>query len=233
MAKIFLTPVLVVAAIAALAGPRLTVPQDRDAKAPFVYTPPEGFVPAKDDVVRNVLGDAAGGPLNVWVYSVPGARSTPNITITHTAKAARVEDADLRDLALGMPAVYQQTGSTWTEVRHETRARVDGSRVGIIEGDNVRGDARNRVLQLVFPTDDGTELLTASFPSEDAAKWGPQIDATIAATTGVATRVPPVPGWMYVAWGVAGGVLAYLALALAPGLTGRRKKRDEPAHETS
>ena len=213
-------PVLFVAVLAGFAGPRVTAPHDRPANAPFVYTPPPAFKPARDEVLSAALGTAPEGMHKVWIFAELGAKSTPNITLTLTDKTPRVEESDLRDLALGMPAVFKQGGSTWTEVRHETRARADGTRVGLIEGETVRGETRNRVIQLVFPEDLGTALVTASFPSEDAAKWTPQIDATIDTATGVSRRVPPPAPWQYVGWGAAGGVLAYLALALVS----RRKK---------
>ena len=213
MSAIRRMPVLVVAVVLGFTGPRVFGPQDHAANAPFAYTPPEGFTPAKDQTLETVLGGSSGIQ-KVWVFEQPGALTTPNITVTHTEKSPRVEEADLADLARGMPAVFAQSGGNWTEVRHETRVRPDGSRVGLIDGENRHGEIKSRVMQLVFPEDKGTAIVTATFAADQAAQWEPKIDASIAASTGVATRVPPPSPWLYVGWGVGGGVLAYLLLAL-------------------
>lgn len=214
MEKVRFTPVLVVAAIAAFAGPQATAARDRAANAPFVFTPPDGFVPASDDVVKSALGAAPDGKQKVWIVLDLTKKTTPNITLTFTDKSPQLEDEDLRALAAGMPAVFAQSDSTWTEVRHEARRRADGARVGILEGALVRGESNKRVLQVVFPVDDGAALVTATVPADEISKWEPKLDASIAAATGVAIRAPRPASWSYVAWGLAGGVLAYLTLAL-------------------
>jgi hypothetical protein len=224
MEKVSFTPVLLVAAFAAFVGPLVTSPHDRAANAPFVFTPPEGFEPARDEQVKTALGVAPDGMQKVWVFAEPGKATTPNITQTFTDKTAGLEEEDLTALAAGMPAVFSPLGSTWTEVRHETRRRADGSRVGILDGALVRGESKKRVLQLVFPLDKGSALVTATVPAEDIGKWEPKLDASIASATGVFARAPKPASWLYPAWGVAGGVLAYLALALFA-----RKKKPAPA----
>jgi hypothetical protein len=215
-----LTAVFVVAAVVGFVGPRLSSPQDRASQTPFVYTPPAGFT-----VEPNVEG-----ALQTWVYRAEGAKYTPNVTLSHTEKKGAIEETDLRVLVQGMPAVFRETGAQWSEVRHETRVRPDGSHVGLIEGETVRGELRSRVMQLVFPDDKGTSIVTASFPIADAPRWEPEFEASIASATGVATRVGSPPPWMYLAWGAAGAVLAYLVTAL--GARAKKPVRDAAASGT-
>jgi hypothetical protein len=202
------SPVVLVAVISGFLGPRFTSPQDRAAGAPFDYAPPEGFLP----VAASNPADKDG---RAWAFSDPGARTTATINVTHTKQRGPIEDADLAALAKGMPAVFKETGVDWTEVRHEARVRSDGAHVGLIEGACERGALKYRVVQLVFPDDAGTSIVTASFSSEDAARWEPQIEATIASTTGVAFRFPPPPGWMFAAWAAVGAFAVAIATALS------------------
>jgi len=214
MEKVRYTPVVLVAAVAAFVGPQATSAHDRPANAPFVFTPPEGFEPASGDVVKAALGTAPEGMMKVWIVAEIGVATTPNITLTVTDKTPHLEEEDMRALAAGMPSVFSPKGGVWTEVRHETRRRVDGSRVGILDGALVRGESKKRVLQIVFPTDTGAALVTATVPADELPKWEPKLDASIASATGVAVRAPKPAPWLYFAWAVAGGVLAYLTLAL-------------------
>jgi hypothetical protein len=213
MEKVRLRLVVGFAAVTAFAGPQATSSHDRRANAPFVFTPPEGFEPASDAVVKAV-GTPTDGIAKVWIVAEVGAATTPNITLTATDKSPRLEEEDLRALAAGMPAVFSPNAGVWSEVRHETRLRADGTRVGILDGALVRGASKKRVLQIIFPTDAGAALVTMTVPEDQLAKWEPKLDASIASATGVALRAPNPPAWLYVAWAVAGGVLAYLTLAL-------------------
>jgi hypothetical protein len=225
MSKINYTPVLVLAMVVGFVGPRLSSPQDRAAGAPFVYTPPDGFVPARADEI------ALAGPSvqKVWVFRDEGARYTPTVTLMHTEKGGHVEEADLFVLAQGMPQVFQQSGVTWSELRHQTRIRPDGAHVGLIEGESVKGLLKSRVQQIVFPDDKGTSIVTATFPTDDAARWEPQFDASIANATGVATRVSGPPPWLYALWAAGGAILGYLAMAL--GVRGKKPRAtaEDPA----
>ena len=177
--------------------------------------------------MKAALGVAPDGMQKVWVVVEPGKVTTPNITQNVTEKTAGLEEEDLTALAAGMPAVFSPLGSTWSEVRHETRRRADGTRVGILLGDLVRGDSKKRVVQIVFPLDKGAALVTATFPVDEYTKWEPKLDASIASATGVFARAPKPAPWLYVAWGAAGGVLAYLTLALFA------RKKPAAARETA
>ena len=155
--------------------------------------------------------------------SCTGSSTPPSVVLTHTEKQMSVEERDLAKLAEDMPAVFENC--SWVHRRHELRTRSDGARVGIIEGDCDHDielshlglppkTIKQRKLQLMFPDDAGTTIVTASYPTEQATRWEPLFEATIAKAKGVATRVPPPPPWMYLAWGGAGLVLGWLAGAL-------------------
>ena len=209
---------LVVALLAALVGPRLIGPQSRSAGGPFAYEPPDGFVQTKD-----FAAEQQGA--RVWTYEGQGtSRREVRVVLTHSGKEMSVEEADLARLAEEMPAAFEGM-CNWVQRRHEMRVRSDGARVGLIEGDCDRtvdlggfglGSApvKGRKLQLMFPEDHGTWIATASYPTEDAARWEPLFEATIGKAHGVAVRVPAPPIWMPLVCAAAGAVLAWLATAL-------------------
>ena len=222
--------VVVIAVAFGILGPRFTAPRDRAAGQPFVYEPPEGFKP---DV------DTAAGPKDVngstevrersWKYTRPAETVVvPRLHLSVSNKRGSVEPADLAKIAEGMPAMLAENGVTWTDVRHETRTRADGARVGIIEGESTKkvteltlaganpATLRYRRLLFVFPTDEGAALTTAVYGKDEVAKWQPIFEATIDKAKGVALRVPSPPEWMYFAWGGAGLVLGWLGTALIP-----------------
>jgi hypothetical protein len=202
------------AIVAAALGPRITGPHDRAAGAPFVYTPPEGFVPASEENTRAILGQIVGGQ-RAWVHPVSLLDLyTPNITLTHTNHGGLVADDEIAKLAGGMPDMFAQSGVTWKEVRHDARLRGDGTRVALILGDCTKGVLHYRSMQMAFPDDAGTSIVTASFPADAAARWEPLMEASMVTATGVALRVVPPENWMYVAWGLGGGILAFLAMGL-------------------
>ena len=197
-------------------GPFITAPRGKKAETAFVYEPPEGFTKGPD--TKDAL---------VWTFidSGPGARPSqpPSAVLTHSAKNISVEERDLAKLALEMPSAFD--GCHWVHRRHEMRTRADGARVGMIEGDCDHDvdlaaiglppkTIKSRKLQLMFPDDEGTSFVTASYPTEQGTRWEPLFEATIAKAKGVATRVLPPPNWMYAAWAAAGLVIGWLVTAL-------------------
>lgn len=208
--RVLLTLFLVV--LAALIGPRLTAPHDRSAGEPFVFEPPAGFEETKSEEGRKWrLADTTG---HVFV---------PRFILTHSPNTMTVEERDLARIAQGMPDEFKSAGLEWVERRHETRMRPDGARVGLIEADCTRRqeamtfplrvgptEVSFRKLQLVFPDDQGTSIVTADFASEEATTWEPIFEASIGKAKGVATRVPSPPPWMFAAWGAAGLALGWL-----------------------
>ena len=226
------------AVLAAIIGPRLVGPTNRSAGAPFVYEPPEGFVPAKD---ANVA-DADGA--KVWVNEATEKKRfdgsiadrkalATRIILNHSNKEMSVEETDLAKLVSEMPKAFEGA-CTWVHRRHELRVRADGARVGLIEGDCNREvdlssfglpaqPVKMRKLQLMFPDDGGTSIVTASYPTDQAAQWEPLLEASIGKASGVATRVPAPAVWTHAAWAGAGAVLGWLATAIA------LRKESEPA----
>jgi hypothetical protein len=169
----------------------------------------------------------------VWIEDAGAdvAASRVRAVLSHSDKAMSVAEADLGQLATEMPKVFEDC--TWVHRRHEMRLRADGARVGLIEGDcNHDVDLgafglpaqklEERKLQLMFPDDTGTSIVTASYPVDQAPKWQPLFEASIGKATGVATRVPaPTPATQG-GWAVAGVVLGWFASALL-----RPRKRDD------
>jgi hypothetical protein len=239
------------AVLVGLLGPRLFGPHDHPAGVPFAYTPPEGFVERSASSWSH--GTDAPPGAKVWIYAdspssapstVAGLRQIaldgPNAVhavLHHSAKEMSVEEADLARLAEEMPRAFEDS-CTWVHRRHELRTLKTGARVGLIEGDCTRDldlgslggpsqKIRARKLQLLFPDDDGTSIVTASYPIEQAPRWEPVFEATIAKARGVATRVPPPSVATSIAWGGAAAVLAWLAAALA-ATVGRKKQGQSP-----
>jgi hypothetical protein len=206
--------VIVVGLVAAFVGPRLSSPQEKAAKAQFEYLPPAGFTEAQADAYGSTFGGGRSGVQRAWVHSELGAVYRPNITLLTTPKASKVDEPDLMTVARGMPAIFLQSQTTWTEVRHAMHVRPDGARVGVIVGDAEKGPLHYRMMQIVFPIDLGTAIVTASFPFADAARWEGPIEASIDEAKGVATLVSSPPAWTQLAWGLGAAVLAYLVLAL-------------------
>jgi hypothetical protein len=219
-----LLPTAFVGALAALVGPRLTAPHDKLSNEPFSYEPPPGFEEQKGGYTSE--GEPTG---RKWrLADTTGHAFIPRFILTHSPNTMTVEEADLARIAAGMPDEFRSSGLQWVERRHETRARPDSARVGLIEADCSRKvdpsplfagktppqEVQFRKLQLVFPEDNGTSIITADFASEEASTWEPVFEASIAKAKGVATRVPAPPIWMYAGWTVAGLVLGWLASAL-------------------
>lgn len=221
---------IVFAVVVAFLGPRLTGPRSRTAGTPFVYEPPQGFVEAQSPV-----GAEVGEGVKIWTFGdvgktnfdgspVDGTAGLTRIVLHHSDKEMSVEEADLAKLAEEMPKAFEQS-CDWVHRRHELRTRSDGARVGMIEGDcdhdiDLRTlgmpaqKIRSRKLQLMFPDDHGTSIVTASYPTEQASRWEPLFEATIGKARGVATRAPAPAGLSYLAWAFAGAVLGSLASAL-------------------
>ncbi|HEY8079055.1 MAG TPA: hypothetical protein VIF62_33210 [Labilithrix sp.] len=226
-------PTAILGGLLAFVGPRLTMPHDKSAGEPFQWEPPAGFDEMKGAITIEV--EPAG---RKWRLSDPtGHPFVPRVILTHSPKTMAVDESELARIAAGMPEEFRTSGLTWVERRHETRVRPDGARVGLIEADCERPPdtaplllgrpeavVKFRKLQLVFPEDEGTSIVTADFAEEEASTWEPIFEASIAKAKGVATRVPPPPTWVFAGWGAAGLVLGWLASALVIG----RKKDDAP-----
>ncbi len=197
----------------AVAGPSLTNPRERAANAPFSYSPPEGFVPSEQ--ASPASPTPAQNPGKMWTRPrVLGF--APRLTLTHTEKRGSIDDAQLREVARGMPGVYRESQVTWNEVRHEVHARSDNTLVGVVWGEGKR-DVDNqplRTAQMLFPDDTGTSLLTVSYGADGDASLEQQLLMSADQATGVALRGPGPPSWLYGAWGAGGLVFAIVLSSL-------------------
>lgn len=216
-------------------GPRLVGPQNHAAGAPFAYEPPEGFLPYEN--AKKPVTDGA----KVWVekssMGMVESAHPVRLVLNHSSKVMRVDEADLAQLVTEMPKAFE--GCAWSHRRHEMRTRSDGARVGLIEGECVHSVAlgaiglpdrqlREDKLQLMFPDDEGTSIVTASYPTEQGSQWKPLVESTIEKARGVATRVPSPPAWTLAAWALGGAVIGWFAAALGGK---SRKQTREPTKE--
>ncbi len=200
---------LVVGVLVGALAPKLAGVSDKAAGGPFAYRPPDGFVPADADRERVIFGQLPGAQA-VWLYPAPGY--PPNVSVTHTTNRAPTETSEVDALARGMPEVFSPLGVKWTEVRHELRERKDRARIALLEGDCTKESLRYRTLQMAFPDDTGTSIVTASFPSEEAGRWDPAFEATIEVSGGVARLAGATPAWQYFVWGGGAAVVAFALL---------------------
>jgi hypothetical protein len=237
-----------IALLAGVAGPRVVGPRNHAAGTPFVFEPPEGFVAAKDTKVTETEGVLAWVPEAAEKREFDGSISdrkalSTRVVLTHSKKEMSVEEADLAKLVTEMPKAFEGA-CTWSHRRHEMRTRADGARVGLIEGDCDRDvdlsafglpsqPVKMRKLQLMFPDDEGTSIVTTSYPTDQATRWEPVFEATISKARGVATRVPAPAPWAHAVWAMAGAVLGWLATAIVarkesgPPTPATRRERDE------
>lgn len=214
---------LVAALFGLLVGPKVFGPRSRAAGKPFEWHPPEHFVPV----------DAGREATKAWVAEateVPSMRvdrersNAVRAVLHHSPKEMSVEEADLGALAREMASAFEGA-CTWVHRRHELRRRTDGAAVGLIEGDCDRdvdlggtlpkATLRARKMQLMFPDDTGTSIVTISYPTDQAARWEPLFEATVNRADGVATRAAKTPTWLFAACAAAAALLAWFATAIA------------------
>jgi len=196
-------------------GPWLLGHRDKAATEPFGYALPEGF--------EALPPDPKAPARQAWVHAPLGdQRLVPNMTLTHVDDMSAFDDAKLAEIAAGMPAFFAKTKITWTEVRHASIKRRDGAFVGLLEGENEVDEERFRSLQFSFPDGSGASIVTANFPSAEAAYWEPIFEASIEASRGVATRGSAPALWIRAASGGGMAAVAFL-LSITFGLAGRRR----------
>lgn len=213
--------VLAASLLSAFVGTRATFEHDERASEPFAYVAPEGL-------------DAQpppAGALGKWIHTpLKGHGFPPNALWVRSPDRTPVAAADLDRMAKKMPQNFADVGVQWTHRRHETHTRPDGRRVGLIEGDCIKdtevlgakAKMSYRAMQLVFPENDGTSIVTVSFPPELADPWEARALASIDTARGVARRVSGPPAWAYVAFGLAGAALAWALVRLVGARAGAR-----------
>lgn len=209
--------VLAGAAFAGLVGPKVMGAHDRAAGKPFEYVPPPHFKDAEGPGSE----DAKAMFRKAWTYHGPKVATLdriPTLNLTHSPRSGTVEPDDMRRIADGMPEMYRTSDVTWTFVRVATRTRPDGARVGLLEGElsvkEQAGVRKWRSMQVAFPDDEGTSIVTASYGLTGAKEWADEVEATIDQAQGVALRAPPPPTWLSAAWAGGGAVLAAVLVLL-------------------
>lgn len=209
---------VIVAGVFAMAGPSLTSPGERAAGEPFALEPPPGFVEESGASVAALTGQ--GG--RVWIREGDESAVPARFFVITSRDRSHVEGTPLRAVAVSLSTALRESGVEWVDARIETRTRSDGALVGLVEGactkkvETVRGPTSiaYQRLNLVFPTDEGTAIVTAMYGKEAAARWEPIFEAKIGEAKGVAIRRAPPPPWHYVAWAAAGLVLGWLGVGL-------------------
>jgi hypothetical protein len=226
------------AVLFAVVGARFSAPHDRESGERFSYQPPPGFIETKS-------GADQEPEERQWEHAQTNTMAlAAHVHLAMSKKSGTVEAADLARISEGMPNMLLPSGVTWKETRRETRTRSDGARVGLIEGECSKASVdigfgvsalpvRYRRLMLVFPTDNGTGLVTAAYAEADVATFQPAFEATLATARGVAVRVPPAPPWLYAAWGIAGLLVGYFVSAMfGRGARSRSREPSEPRAES-
>lgn len=228
MTSSFRLTVLAAALLSAFVGTRVAFEHDERAAEPFSYEAPEGLDPLPPPP----------GALGKWIHTpLKGHGLPPNAVWTRSPDRTPVEAVDLDRMTKQMPQNFADVGVQWTHRRHETRTRPDGRRVGLIEGDCIK-DAEvvgtkvkmsYRAMQLVFPENEGTSIVTASFPPELADPWEGRFLASIDRARGVARRVKGPPAWAYAAFALGGAALAWAAVRLVRSRAEGRPRGEPPA----
>ncbi len=210
--------VVVVTLAFAFVGPRLVQKGDAPAGAPFEYSPPPEFTHVAD---KSGITDP-----NTWVYApaAPASKFPPRYSVSHTKSSGLVEPGDLAKIASGMPEVFRSSGITWSYSRSETRERADGARYGMIEGSATKATKDGPELgvnyvvrQFVFPDDEGTSIVTASYPRDEMSKWEATFDAAALSAKGVARKAPGVAASAFLMWAGGGAVLGALLVMMFLG----------------
>lgn len=169
------------AAVTAI-GVQVSTISDVPANKPFSYVPPQTFHPIS--MPANLNADDSVERL--WVEPTTVSKLDPRITLSHTEQRPPIDDGALETMASGMPALYEKSHGTWTEDRHVVHVRPDGARVGLIVGDLVTVDAAHvKTVQMIFPDDAGTSIVTASFDFVSAERLVPEFEKSLDVADGV------------------------------------------------
>lgn len=208
-------PTVIFALACAFLGAHFGATPEMPANAPFAYVPPVGFIPvdlgAKPD--SNVT--------QAWIEpSVLATSLDARITQTHSAHFTDLGDGALSAIAAGMPALYEKSHGQWSEERHLVHHRPDGASVGLIVGALTTGDGvQMRTMQMLFPDDSGSSIVTASFQTSLNERLTPELEKSLDDASGVKKLGKSAPNWMVLAWAL-GGLLFAIAAQM---VIGRRK----------
>ncbi|MGH7283151.1 MAG: hypothetical protein ACRELY_16620, partial [Polyangiaceae bacterium] len=180
------------------------------------YTPPAGFIPV------DLSTKLDSGVSKAWIEPSILARSVDaRITLSHTSGVADFRESALSAIAAGMPALYAKNRGQWIEERHLVHLRPDGASVALFVGALTTSDGvKMRTMQMLFPDDTGSSIVTASFETSLNLRMMPVIEKSMDDATGVKKVGKPAPTWIVLSWALGGLLLAVAAQTII----GRRKR---------
>lgn len=198
-------PTLIFAALVAVLAGRAASSPEVPAGAPFTYVPPSTFAPID-------MPNADPGVDKVWIEPTAVSKLDARITLHHAAHAASLEEPALAAIAQGMPAMYASSHGQWSEVRHVVHSRPDGAKVGLIVGDLTTAEnVHMQTMQLLFPDDTGSSIVTASFDKVSAERLVPEIEKSMDDAKGVKKLGKEAPGSVYLTYGLGALLVAFAA----------------------
>ncbi|MEO7109888.1 MAG: hypothetical protein ABI183_05580 [Polyangiaceae bacterium] len=201
-------PTLVFCALVTALGARFTAVSEVPAGKPFSYVPPATFKPIS--IPANLNADNSVN--RIWVEPTAMSKLDPRISLSHAPQEAQIDDMSLGGIAQGMPALYEKSNGTWTEERHVAHLRPDGARVGLIVGDlRTTDELHLKTMQLIFPDDTGTSIVTASFDRVSSQRLVPEIEKSLDTADGVKKLGKKPKDNMYYAYFIGALIFAILA----------------------
>lgn len=208
-------PTLIFALACALLGSHFGAAPEVPAGAPFAYVPPPGFIPV------DLSTKLDSSVLKAWIEpSILATSLDARITLSHSSHVADLGDAALTAISAGMPALYAKSQGQWSEERHLVHHRPDGASVGLIVGALTTADGvKMRTMQMLFPDDTGSSIVTASFETSLNQRMTPEIEKSMDDATGVKKLGKAASSSILLAWAL-GGLLFAIA---AQVVIGRRK----------
>lgn len=208
-------PTVIFALACALLGSHFGATPEMAAGAPFAYVPPQGFIPV------DLSTKLDSSVIKAWIEPSILARSLDaRITLSHSSHVADLGEAALSAISAGMPALYAKSQGQWTEERHLVHHRPDGASVGLIVGALTTADGVSmRTMQMLFPDDTGSSIVTASFETSLNQRMTPEIEKSMDDATGVKKLGKSASSSIILAWAL-GGLLFAIA---AQVVIGRRK----------
>ena len=208
-------PTLIFALACALLGSHFGATPEAPANAPFAYVPPAGFIPV------DLSTKLDSSVIKAWIEpSILATSLDARITLSHSSHVADLGDAALAVISAGMPALYAKSQGQWSEERHLVHHRPDGGSVGLIVGALTTGDGvKMRTMQMLFPDDTGSSIVTASFETSLNQRMTPEIEKSMDDATGVKKLGKSAASWIVLVWAL-GGLLFAIAAQI---VVGRRK----------
>lgn len=202
-------PTVVFAVAMAFGAGHVASTPDVPGGGPFAFAAPATFTPI------DAGSEARPNVAKLWVEPTAIAPLAPRASLSHSPHQAALEEPALAEIAAGMPAMYARSNGSWKEVRHVVHVRPDGAKVGLIVGDlTTDTNVSLTTMQMMFPDDTGSSIVTASFAVPSATRLVPAFEKAMDDSTGVKKLGRAAPNWVYYAWGLGALLVAVAAQAL-------------------